>query len=118
MVLGPDRRRPVHPGPTARPQLRHAGVLVARVPVDPLPPGLLAEHGTVLEVPAVRARDPQRPARLALVTGIANVVVRLVYLLGALERVAGRAVVRPESPDIHLPDVERGLAGDDPLRHH
>src|SRR3954463_682790 len=69
-------------------------------------------------MPGVRAGDAQRAAGLALLAGVADVVVGLVDLLGALERVRRRAVVRAEAADVHLPHVERGLALGDPLRHH
>src|SRR5271166_1170301 len=69
-------------------------------------------------MPAVGTRDAQWPARLALVAGIANVVVGLVDLAGALERVARRAEVSSEAADVHLPHVHRRLPCGDPLRHH
>src|ERR1700761_8612543 len=68
-------------------------------------------------MPLVGRRQTQRPPRLALVAGVADVVVGLVDLPGALERVARRAVMRSEPADVHLPHIEPGLAGDDPLGH-
>ena len=72
----------------------------------------------MVAVPRVGAGGAQRAARLALVAGVADVVVGLVDLLGTRQRVARGPVLRPEPADVHLPDVERRLAGDDPLRHH
>ena len=72
----------------------------------------------MLGVPGVGARGAQRPPRLALVAGVADVVVGLIHLPGALERVAGRAEVRAEAADVHLPHVHRRLALEDPLGHH
>ena len=76
----------------------------------PLPAGLLAERGAVRRVPLVGGRHAQRPARAALVVGVLDVVVGLVDLADAGERVAGRAVVGAEAPDVHLPQVQRRLA--------
>src|SRR5262249_39393729 len=94
------------------------GVGIALIPVDPLPAGLLAERGAVLDVPRIRARGPQWPSGLALVSRVADVVVGLVHLARPRQRVAGRSVLRSEPPDIHLPNVERRLARDDPPGHH
>src|SRR6201999_4303846 len=96
-VLGADRRRPVHPRPAARAQRLLAGGGVALVPVDALPTRLLAERRAVLGVPAIGARDAQRATALALVARVADVVVGLVDLLRALQRVARRAEVRTEA---------------------
>ena len=117
-VLGLDRGRPVPAGPASRAQLLVARGGVRLVPVHPLPARLLAEHGPVLGVPAVRGGQPQGAAGGSLVVGIADVVVGLVGLRHAGKRVAGRAVLRAEAPDVHVPQVERGLALGDPLGHH
>ena len=69
-------------------------------------------------VPAVGGREAQRPPGLALVVGVLDVVVGLVDLARAGGRVARRAVVLAEAPDVHAPEVERRLAADDPLGHH
>ena len=49
--------------------------------------------------------------------GVLDVVVGLVDLADAGERVAGRAVVGAEAPDVHPPQVQRRLAAGDPLGH-
>src|SRR3954452_15584788 len=69
-------------------------------------------------MPGVRAGDAQRAAGLAVLARVADVVVGLVDLLGALERVRRRAVVRAKAANVHLPRVELRLALDDPLGHH
>ena len=58
-----------------------------------------------------------RPAS-ALQAGIGDVVVTLIALDDAGQREAGGAPLAAEPVDVHVPDVEGGLAGDDPLRHH
>ena len=82
-VLGADRRRPVHARPAARAQRLVARRLVGGVPVDALPAGLLAEHRAVALVPRVGGRHAQRPAGLALVARVLDVVVGLVDLARA-----------------------------------
>ena len=69
-------------------------------------------------MPAVGARDAQRPACLALVPRVADVVVGLVHLGGAHERVGRGAVLAAEAPDVHVPKVDLRLAVHDPLGHH
>src|ERR1700731_3308736 len=108
----------MHARPAPRAQRLVSVGRVGQIPVDALPARLLAEHGAVFVVPRVRAGGAQWPARLALVSRIANVVVGLVHLPGALERVAGRAEVRAEAADVHLPHVDRGLTLEYPLGHH
>ena len=54
----------------------------------------------------------------ALVVRVHDVVVRAVDLVGAGEAVAAAAVLRSEAADVHLPQVHRRLAADDPLGHH
>ena len=116
-VLGADRGRPVLARPAAGAQRLVAGGRVRLVPVDPLPARLLPEVGLVLAVPAIGRRYPQRPPRLALVVGVADVVVGLVGLLHPGVRVGGRAVLRAEAADVHVPEVQAGLALGDPLGH-
>ena len=86
-VLGADRRRPQLPRPAARAQRLVPAHRVRLEPVRTLPARLLAEHGPELHEPRVRRREAQRPARLPLVAGVLHVVVRLVDLLRAGERV-------------------------------
>src|SRR5918994_1470488 len=94
------------PRPAARPQRLVPGGGVALVPVDALPAGLLAEGGTVLAVPGVGRRGPQRPPRPPLVVGVADVVVGLVGLLDPRVGVGGGAVLGAEAADVHVPEVE------------
>src|ERR1700733_923218 len=91
---------------------------VGLIPVDALPARLLTEGGAVLGVPWVGAGGAQRASCEALVAGVADVVVGLIHLLGALERVAGRAKVSAETADVHLPHIDRGLAFEYPFGHH
>ena len=102
-VLGADRGRPVLARPAARAQRLVAGLRVGLVPVHALPARLLPERGAVGGVPVVDGRDAQRAPRLALVAGVLDVVVGLVDLARALERVGGRAVVLAEAPGVHRP---------------
>ena len=117
-VLGDDGRRPVLAGPAARPQRLVGGVLVAAVPVHPLPARLLAEDGAEPLVTGVGRWEPQRPTGGALVVGVGDVVVRRVHLVGAGQAVAAGAVVRPEATDVHPPEVTGRFAADDPLGDH
>src|ERR1700730_9619099 len=68
-------------------------------------------------MPRVRTRGAQGTSSLALVAGIADVVVGLIDLSGALQRVAGGPEVGAETTNVHLPDVHRRLALQDPLGH-
>src|SRR5581483_1365264 len=108
----------MHARPPPRAQRLITRRLVALVPVHALPAGLLAEHRAVLRVPSISAGHPQRATGSALVPRIADVVVGLVNLAGARQRVGGGAVMRAKAADVHLPHVERWLPLDDPLRHH
>src|SRR5688572_22305012 len=66
----------------------------------------------------VRRRDPQRTARLLLLTRVLDVVVLRQRLVGSGERVALAAVVPAEPTDVHVPEVPLGLAVDNPLGQH
>jgi hypothetical protein len=72
----------------------------------------------VLAVPGVDRRDPQRPPRLALVVGVADVVVGLVGLPDPRVGVGRGAVLGAEAADVHVPEVQARLAAGDPLGHH
>ena len=118
-----DRGRPVPAGPAARTQRLErrtaAEPRVVRVrlePVRPLPARLLAEHGPERRERLVRRRRAQRPSGLALLVRVVDVVVGRVHLGRPRERVALRPVRGPEPADVHPPDVELGLAVDDPAR--
>ena len=117
-VLGSDRGRPVLARPAAWAQRLVAACRVRLVPVHALPARLLPEGSVVLAVPAVRGRGAQRPARLALLERIVDVVVGLVGLEHPLERVRRRAVLGAEAAHVHLPEVHGRLARGDPLGHH
>ncbi len=80
-----------------------------------LPARLLAEGGAELGEPRVGRREPQRPPGLPLVARVLHVVVGLVDLERARERVAARAVGAAEAARVHVPGVERRRALDDPL---
>ncbi len=69
-------------------------------------------------MPDVGGRDPKWAPGLTLVVRVEDVVVGLVGLLDAGVGVGGRAVLRAEAPDVHLPQIEARLAFGDPLRHH
>ena len=114
-VLGSDRGRPELPGPTARSQRLVAARGVRFEPVRALPARLLPEHRTELLQPRVRGGDSQRAPRRALVAGVLDVVVRLVDLARARDRVLAAAVGAPEASRVHVPDVERRRPLDDPL---
>ena len=114
-VLGPHGRRPELARPAARPQ-RLVPVRGIRLePVRALPPGLLAERGSELLQPRIRRRHAERAPRGALVARVLDVVVGLVDLLRARQRVRLAAVGGAEAPRVHVPDVEGGRALDDPL---
>ena len=118
--LRADRRRPVLARPAARSVARAARrrrVGVRLEPVRALPAGLLAEDRAELLEDLVGRRHPQRPAGLALLVRVVDVVVGRVVLDRPRERVRLRPIGRPEPPDVHLPEVELGLAVDDPGRH-
>ena len=117
-MLCADRGGPVLARPAARAQRLVAALGVRLVPVHALPARLLAEGGIALAVPLVGRGGAQRTGGLALLEGVVDVVVGLVGLEHARERVGRRAVLRPEAAHVHLPQVHRRLAGHDPLRHH
>ena len=115
--LGADRGRPVLARPAARSERLVAGGGVRLEPVRALPAGLLAERRAEALEDRVGRRHPQRPAGLALLVRVVDVVVGRVVLDRARQRVALASIGRPEPPDVHLPEVELGLAIDDPRRH-
>ena len=92
-----------------------AGILVAGVPVDPLPPALLAEHGAELAVARVRRRRAQRPTGRALVVGVGDVVVRAVDLVGAGQAVAPRLAYC--GPNRRTSIFHRSIGGSRPTIH-
>ena len=106
-VLGADRGRPEASRPAARAQRLVAARCIRLEPVRALPARLLAEGGAELLQPRVGRGDEQRPARLSLVPGVLDVVVRRVDLGRARERVLARVVVAAEAARVHLPGVER-----------
>ncbi len=114
-VLGHDRRRPVFAGPAPRLQRIERGILVRPEPVRALPAGLLAELGPERLEARVGGRDLERAARLVVLARVLHVVVLRVDLVGARERIPAAPIVRAEPPDVHLRQVHRGLAVDDPF---
>ena len=86
-VLGADRGRPEPARPAARPQRLVSAGGVRLEPVRALPARLLAEGRTQPGEAAVRRRDAQRPAGRPLVAGVLHVVVGLVDLDRARQRV-------------------------------
>ena len=114
-VLGADGRRPELPGPPARAERLVACRRIRLEPVGALPPRLLPEDGTELGEPRIGGGDPQGPPGAPLVPRVLHVVVGLVDLLRACERVRLRAVGRAETARVHVPHVERRGALDDPL---
>ena len=115
MTIAVDQCCPAQP---ARPEVLVGRILVAAIPVDPLPATLLAELGPELAVARVSGRRLQRPPGAPFVVRVHDVVVRAVDLVGAGEAVAAAAVLRSEAPDVHLPQVHRRLASGDPFGHH
>src|SRR6185503_17495001 len=104
--LRADRGRPVLAGPAPRTKRLERGagrdsptLLVRGEPVRALPHRLLAEDrpegGDVL----VRGREPQRPAGLALLVRVMDVVVGRVVLVRPIQRQLLRAVLAAEAPD-------------------
>ena len=102
------------PAPGSEPLVAGGGIRLE--PVRALPAGLLAERRAELLEDRVGRRHPQRTAGLALLVRVVDVVVGRVVLDRARQRVALASVGRPEPPDVHLPQVELGLAIDDPRR--
>jgi len=62
-------------------------------------------------------REAKRPAGLAFVAGVLDVVVGGIDLGRALEGVAAALELRAETTRVHLPGVEPRMALDDPLGH-
>src|SRR5205823_7829444 len=90
---------------------------IRRKPVRSLPSRLLAEAGAKLLQSRVGRGEAQWPARLTLLIGIVDVVVRRVDLDGSGARVRLTAILTAEPPQVHLPEVEARLAFDDPFSH-
>src|ERR1700682_2804341 len=86
-------------------------------PVGSLPPRLLAEGGAELGQARIGGREAKRSSGLALLVRIVNIVVSRVDLDGAGQGVVPVAIGIAESPKVHLPEIEAGLAIDDPFRH-
>src|SRR5947208_1093371 len=90
---------------------------IRRKPVRSLPSRLFTEAGAELLEPRVGRGEAQRPARLALLVRIVDVVVRRVHLDRSGARVRLTAILTAEPPQVHLPQVEARLAIDDPFGH-
>src|SRR5438094_2086877 len=98
-----------------RQAVRRGGI--RRKPVRSLPSRLLAEACAKLLQPRVGGGEAQWPARLTLLIGIVDVVVRRVDLDGSGARVGLTPILTAEPPQVHLPQVEARLAIDDPFSH-
>src|ERR1700674_2956485 len=104
-------------GPARRPpDAIHVG-RVRRKPVGSLPSGLLAEAGAELGQARIGGRSAKRPSGLAFLVRIVDIVISRVDLDGARQCVVAASIGIAESPKVHLPEVEAGLAIDDPFRH-
>src|ERR1700682_2821845 len=79
-------------------------------PVRSLPPGFLAEAGAELGQARIGGREAKRPSGLALLVRIVNIVVSRVDLDGAGQGAVPAAIGIAESPKVHLPEIEDGLA--------
>ena len=92
-MLGADRGRPdlAPPSRAGATTRRRAGVRLE--PVRALPAGLLAEGRAELRQARVGRREAKRPARLALLARVLDVVVGRVHLDRARERVLAARVV-------------------------
>src|ERR1700682_4185661 len=86
-------------------------------PVGSLPAGLLAKAGAQLGQARIGGREAKRPSGLAFFVRIMNIVVSRVDLDGAGERIVPIPIGVTEPPQVHLPEVEAGLAIDDPFGH-
>ena len=84
--------------------------------VGALPAQLAAEHRALRGEPVVEGRAAQRAHRRELLARPAHRVVQAQRLDGAVGEVAAVRVERGEAADVDVPQVERRLAVDDPLR--
>ena len=85
--------------------------------VGALPAAALAEHGAERQEPLEERARPEGPAPLALVGRELERVVVAVHLARLLGDVAPVGKMGAEAADVQLPDVDRGLALEDPLGH-
>src|SRR5438874_9423329 len=90
---------------------------IRRKPVRSLPSRLLAEARAKLLQPRVGGGEAQWPARLTLLIGIVDVVVRRVDLDRSGEGIGLATILTAEPAQVHLPQVEARLAIDDPFSH-
>src|SRR5438128_1555839 len=90
---------------------------IRRKPVRSLPSRLFTEAGAEFREPRVGRGEAQRPARLALLVRVVDVVVRRVDLDGSVEAIGLTPILTAESAQVHFPQVEARLAIDDPLCH-
>src|SRR5438093_46615 len=98
-----------------RQAVRRGGI--RRKPAWSLPSRLLAEARAKLLQPRVGGGEAQWPARLTLLIGIVDVVVRRVDLDGSREGIGLATILTTEPAQVHLPQVEARLAIDDPFSH-
>src|SRR6266852_8558479 len=105
--MTPPARRPRHP--------IHGGRIRGK-PVGSLPTGLLSEASAELGQARIGGREAERPSGLAFLVRIVDIVISRVDLDGAGQGVVAAAIGVAEPPKVHLPEVEAGLAIDDPFR--
>src|SRR6266849_9562812 len=104
-------------GPACRPRKTiHRGG-VRRKPVGSFPSGFLAEAGAELGQARIGGRKAERTSGLAFLVRIVNIVIGRVDLDSARQCVVGAAIGIAETAKVHLPEIETGLAVDDPFRH-
>src|SRR5438552_17235327 len=90
---------------------------IRRKPVRSLPSRLFTEAGAELLEPRVGRGEAQRPARLALLVRVVDVVVRRIDLDGSAEGIGLTPILTAKPAQVHLPQVEARLAIDDPFGH-
>src|ERR1700736_3211139 len=105
------------PGPSGRAGQSSGRGRVRLEPGRPFPARLFTETGAELDQAVIGGGDAKRSPGLALLVWIMDVVVGRVDLDSAHQRVIAIPIGRAEAAKVHLPEVEAGLAVDDPLGH-
>src|SRR5579875_1099953 len=119
-MFSADSRRPVASGPPVgnRPVLALGKTSVGREPVGTFPTGFLAEDRAQFLEPVVERTEPQFARAATLQGRIADIVVGAVHLVNAGRDVAAAGGIGPKTTPIHVPEIEAGLAINNPLRDH